>query len=252
MKKCAYCGRAERLTKEHVWPSVFIRKYDDLLTYNKGTNKFYKGDAVIKDVCAECNNNHLSKLDSYLGNLHDEYMSEIIVAGADAFLKYDYELLLRGLLKISFNSVRTSGNEKGIKAHQRFAKYILEGGHRGSVKLRLQIVTSSRSIDLRNGTEEVIGPNALRCADIGYDGKLSNRFFVRLVGINSFWFYVVFSYGDEPRHKWKMFTEYFENWILAPGINIPSNSNELYIPSAKTTYFDFRLLGSLLDAEPRS
>lgn len=77
MKNCAYCGKSEKLTKEHIWPNTLIKKYEDLLTYNKNQNKFYKGDAVIKDVCSECNNIHLSKLDSYLSGLFDAYLKII-------------------------------------------------------------------------------------------------------------------------------------------------------------------------------
>jgi hypothetical protein len=64
----------------HIIP-VFQRRYaweqerweSELKTYNPRTGKFYAGEPVVKDVCANCNNVCLSQLDQYLtdtyGNL---------------------------------------------------------------------------------------------------------------------------------------------------------------------------------------
>lgn len=111
-KVCAYCKENKTLTKEHIWPSGFIKRFDaNALTYNKNTNRFFKSDPVIKDVCADCNNVKLSVLDSYLCKLYDSYFHIVISPGKPASINYDYDLLLRGLLKISFNSARTQTEE---------------------------------------------------------------------------------------------------------------------------------------------
>lgn len=250
MKNCAYCGKPEKLTKEHIWPSTLIKKYEDLLTYNKSKNKFYKGDAVIKDVCSECNNVHLSKLDFYLSNLFDAHLKNILNPGESAYLEYDYDQLLRALLKISFNSARSSATDKTIKAHKKLTKYILEGICRGSIMLRLQIVTASKAINPQDNTEKMFRPEVLRCTDIGYDGALGNRFMVRMIAINSFWFYIIIPYKNEPPHKWREFLSGFSNWIIQPGTLVNPSSSKLEIPVEKTTYFHPQLLGSLLDTNP--
>lgn len=250
MKNCAYCGKSEKLTKEHIWPSTLIKKYEDLLTYNKNQNKFYKGDAVVKDVCSECNNVHLSKLDYYLSNLFDTHLKKILNPGENAHLEYDYDLLLRALLKISFNSARSSASDKTIKTHRKFTKYILEGICRGSIMLRLQIVTASKAQNLQDNTEKMVRPEVMRCADIDYDGALGNRFMVRLIAINSFWFYIIIPYKNEPPHKWREFLDGFCNWIIRPGIVVNPSLSKLDISVEKTTYFHPQLLGRLLDANP--
>ncbi|MGG2731368.1 hypothetical protein ACQYZU_26975 [Pseudomonas aeruginosa] len=248
MKKCAYCGKSEKLTKEHIWPSTLIRKYENLLTYNKNEDKFYKGDAVIKDVCSECNNVHLSKLDSYLSDIFDAHLKRILTPGESALLNYDYDKLLRALLKISFNSARASASEKIIKAHQKFATYILEGIHRGNIMLRLQIVTAVRATNLQENTEEMVMPEILRCADIAYDGALANRFMIRMIAVNSFWFYIIIPHKNEPQHKWRELLNGFCNWTIQPGVLVNSSSRKLEIPKEKTTYFHPQLFGKLLNA----
>ncbi|MEH6670874.1 hypothetical protein [Halopseudomonas sp.] len=250
MKNCAYCGKSEKLTKEHIWPSTLIKKYEDLLTYNKSQNKLYKGDATIKDVCAECNNVHLGKLDFYLSSLFDTHLKNILKPGENAYLEYDYDQLLRALLKISFNSARSFATDKTIKTHKKFIKYILEGVCRGSIMLRLQIVTASKTLNTQDNTENMFKPEVLRCTDIDYDGALGNRFMIRMIAINSFWFYIIIPYNNEPPHKWREFLGGFCNWIIQPGVLVNPSSSKLEIPVEKTTFFHPQLLGSLLDANP--
>lgn len=250
MNNCAYCNSIEKLTKEHIWPSTLIKKFDDLTTYNKANNKFYKGDAVIKDVCSQCNNVHLSRLDHYLSDLYDKEFSNILSPGQSAHFEFEYDKLLRVLLKISFNSARANSDEKTIKTHQKYIKYMLEGTHRGDIMLRLQIVTSSKAINTQDNTESDFRPEVLRCVDINYDGPLSNRFMTRMIAINSFWFFIVIPYKKEPQHKWKEFLEGFCNSEINVGIPIQPLSRKLDIPATKTTYFHPHLLGSLLDARP--
>lgn len=252
MKSCSYCTSIEKLTKEHIWPKSLIERNPDFLTYNKATNSFYKGEAVIKDVCAKCNNGALSKLDEYLAGLYDSHLESIVVAGDGVGLDYDYNMLLRVLLKISFNSARSSGSDKLVKAHQKFINYILKGTHRGDVMLRLQIVTASTECSLDGESLRTVKPEVLRCADIGYDGVLANRFMIRLIAINSFWFYLIVPYKKEKPHKLKEFIEGFSQWRLQPGVLISPGSSRLNIPVDKTTWFDPRLLGSLLSANPKN
>jgi hypothetical protein len=73
-KVCAYCDIEGAMTKEHIWPKALIERWEsELKTYNPRTGKFYAGEPVVKDVCANCNNVCLSQLDQYLtdtyGNL---------------------------------------------------------------------------------------------------------------------------------------------------------------------------------------
>jgi len=100
MKRCAYCNIAnEKFTREHIWPANILRKCESLLTYNPKNENFHKGEPVIKDVCGQCNNSHLSKIGVYLADLFDHYFADYIEVGQPADLTYEYNTLLRGLLK---------------------------------------------------------------------------------------------------------------------------------------------------------
>jgi|GEM_PF-3313480 len=249
MKLCSYCGNKAPLTREHIWPDSLIKKYDSLLTYSKREFKFYKGDPTIKDVCGHCNNVLLSTLDSYLSTLYDEHFQRILAPGEVATISYDYKLLLRALLKVSYNSARADASEKVIKVHKGFINFILHGGYCPPLHLRLQIVTASRAVNLEKGTENLFKPNLLRCAEILYDGPLSHRFLVRMLAINCYWFFLVLPYKTEPPHKWRELVEGLTNWRrMHLGIKLTPEASPMTIPVNKTTYLHPDLLGNLAHA----
>lgn len=247
MNKCAYCPSTGPFTKEHIWPKALIKKYDNLKTYNPKSNKFYTGESVIKDVCAICNNEKLSPLDGYMSMFYDKSLHRIIAAGETAHIEFDYSLLLRSLLKISYNSTRASNNTASKALHEKFANFIISGGYGRKIMLRLQIVTSSRMVNLADKSEQIIRPEMMRCALISYNGPLSRRFCVRMIAINSFWFYIIIPYKNEAEHKWREFLAEFSNWTTPTGVLIDSSMSQLHIPVEKSTYFHLDLLGSLLD-----
>lgn len=187
MKACAYCLSEGNLTKEHIWPRTLIQKYNALITYNPKKHDFYVGEPTVKDVCAICNNKYLSKLDSYLSCLYDASFAKILAPGDDVLFSYNYDLLLRALLKISYNSSRAFREKYDTKVLSDFSKYILHGGHSDKVIIHLQIVTASKMMNADTG--EFLGnlsPIYLRCGFVPYNGTLSNHFLVRFIAINSF------------------------------------------------------------------
>lgn len=256
MKSCAYCQLSCSPTKEHIWPSSIIQKYESRLkTYNKKINSFHLGDPVIKDVCSQCNSVNLSKLDAYLSNLYDQHLSVALSPGQSTEIEYDHNLLLRSLLKISYNSSRSVGDSKIVKAHSRYRNYILDGGFCSNIMLRLQVVTSAKMIIDGELSDELFNVLGLRCVDVAYDGGLNEQFIIRLIAINSFWFYIIISVEPEPQYRWKEFVQEFSSWKIQPGIKLtPSNkkgisTKRLKIPVNQTTYMHPALLGSLLNAK---
>jgi len=249
MKTCSYCNSTAPLTKEHIWPSNLIKKYEEkLASYNKKIDKLVYSDPVIKDVCANCNNVLLSPLDAYLSNLYDLWLYKSLNPGESTRIEFDFELLSRALLKISYNSARAIANDEIKKAHEKFKNYILNGGYLTGFRLRLLVVTKAKIIADGEELEQKFPVTQLRCADIAYDGVLSHRFFVRLIAINSFWFYLIISKKPEKEDKWKKFMEGFSSWKVQPGILIKPAMKELDIPVNKTTYMSPELMGTLMDA----
>jgi len=85
--------------------------------------------------------------------------------------------------------------------------------------------------------DEVV-PKLFRSAVIAYNGRLGNRFLVKLVAINSFWFYLAASHKNEPDHIWREFAEGLDSWTIPLGIPLSAGDRKLVIPREKTTWFD--------------
>jgi hypothetical protein len=133
MGKCAYCGNEGKMTREHVIPSFlyeFQRTFEKaMIGWNESAEKMLSDEAKIKDVCLKCNNENLSSLD----NGGKKILSDagLLVHNFDKNfidLKYDFDMLMRWLLKISFNSARTDRVHSFI--FEPFVDYILYGKNR--------------------------------------------------------------------------------------------------------------------------
>jgi len=246
MNCCAYCGRIAPPTKEHIWPNSPIDRFEEgLRTYNPHSGQFYTGDPTVKDVCGDCNSGRLSGLDTYLCSAFDQFMHRVLLPGDSARLEYDYDMLLRSLLKITYNSSRVMTDAKIAATLARFAPFILNGGHHRNVSLRLQIVTASRALNPITEVSHEFGPHALRTGTMAYQGPLQQRFFVRLVGINSYWFFLMFSFKEERAIKWREFGEMWSQWAMPSGVPVKGDAAQITIPKEKTTYFIPALLGKL-------
>ena len=83
-------------------------------------------EAQIRDVCANCNNNHLSKLDSYSSDFFKKNrIGKRVTNKKMANITYDYSLLSRVLLKMTYNVLRFKGEDTGWI--ENFRQYILCG-----------------------------------------------------------------------------------------------------------------------------
>ncbi|MCD6076076.1 MAG: hypothetical protein K0R89_14 [Ramlibacter sp.] len=130
---CSYCGEAGRATREHVVPAFLLAHQKSIGARPEGWNdaarKVVQGDAVIRDVCAECNNGTLSRLDEYGKTLLTSagVLTSNFVRRRVEF-SYDYDLLLRWVLKIVYNSARASHSADDL--YRAYLPYILESDSR--------------------------------------------------------------------------------------------------------------------------
>jgi hypothetical protein len=115
MKKCMYCLEEKvGLTREHIIPAGLLVLYPEQdVTFNSTTinNQRYKDNKghTIKDVCDTCNNVHLESLDNYGNNLIRKYFFSKYEENSTVSVLYDYHMLQRWLLKITYNTVRSAG-----------------------------------------------------------------------------------------------------------------------------------------------
>lgn len=249
-RKCAYCGIAESLSREHIFPASIIKRFEDeLISISDKSDKAFKADLVVKDVCEPCNNGILSGVDSQLSNIFDKYMHHPVQPGDDVELSFDYNSLLRGLLKISYNSARASSDGiKAVNTLKKYVPYIL-----GKIKtapgiiLRLQIVTSAKKFNTdTQKIEGMMDAHILRSAKIPYDGSQKTNFIVRLIALNSFWFYLIVPTKKVSQSKRESFLAGFKAWRIQPGVSLTENMDTIYIPKEKTTYIHSTLLTGMI------
>lgn len=88
---------------------------DQKFGFNAKADKFVTTEARIRDVCETCNNGPLSKWDAYakrlLTSLHCE---RTYPQDAQLTIAYEYDPLLRWLLKVSYNASRAVGEVRGL------------------------------------------------------------------------------------------------------------------------------------------
>lgn len=118
-KICAYCDGPGPFTREHIWPSGFLARGDYGVRFSSRAQRTFTGDLVIADVCALCNNGPLSRLDAHACELYDRRFAKFAEPGRSEPFTYDYGLLLRWLLKTSYNSARLSGQDRDLLAEYR-------------------------------------------------------------------------------------------------------------------------------------
>lgn len=159
-RKCAYCDKTKDLTNEHVVPDFYHKTFGETISTVKThtEEKAISNPQEIGDVCANCNNVALSRLDDYLAALTKKYFSTIVHAGDHVRFEYDFDLLLRALLKVAYNVARTRGWPTDV--FQQAREFILGQKPRPSgfrVFLQLLVPTPARktNLPLTPGTTEV-------------------------------------------------------------------------------------------------
>lgn len=106
--KCAYCGNETKGTKEHIISCSVLDLFPEcFLTYDFQRNIMHEADPVIKDVCANCNNNKISYIDSYAKNFIETYFIRKYSENNTVEIEYDYTLIQKMLLKYAYNDMRS-------------------------------------------------------------------------------------------------------------------------------------------------
>ncbi|QDR82958.1 hypothetical protein [Sporomusa termitida] len=121
---CAYCNNDTKVTREHIIPAGIIRLFPECdLAFDFVRKKAYPGEAVIKDVCPNCNGGVLSSLDSYGKNFVETYFLQDFSEDMKFEIKYDYHTVTRWLLKMAFNSARVENAD--VSWFQKNLDYIM-------------------------------------------------------------------------------------------------------------------------------
>lgn len=193
-RTCAFCDQPVPLTREHVWPRCIIERTPKYTArYIGQAQKFIKGEATVKDVCAECNNGVLSALDDYICQLYGEQLFRIALARQSRTFLFNFPLLLRWLLKASYNAARA--NHSDVVLLSRYAPFILHGGAiPEGVEVRLELIhpSKARAHPPSGRHQRELLPQSVRCCRIEIPANPVTGMTLRLVAINSYYFWLVF------------------------------------------------------------
>lgn len=245
-RSCAYCSSLKNLSREHIFPDGVIKRFDEnMLSINDKSDKVFKSDLVVKDVCETCNNGVLSNLDNKFIQLFEDNMLQPLDPGDSVEFNYNYDDLLRVLLKISYNSARASKDgHKAVAALRKHVPYILGKVDSASgVTLRLQIVTSSKRFNTEtNQVEGIMQAKLLRSCKVSYNGPQHSNFMIRLLAFNSFWFYMIIPLKPVSLAKINTFVDGFVSSYHLSGIPLGKETKTVKIPKERTTYMHPNLL----------
>jgi hypothetical protein len=225
---CAYCRKAAPLTREHIWPGGIIARAKIINTSYLGKlEKFIDTELTIRDVCAECNNGPLSTLDSYVCDLFDAQFSRPPVRRQARTFIYDYETLLRWLLKISFNTARA--NESDVEVLSKYADFMLEGGcPPADIQVRLELIHASPNPNWTpdSAAMKEIPAVSIRCARIEMPEDPLLGTTLRLVALYGFYFWIAITPPN---------TDTFLLHRGLPGKLLPSNRSKLSLYPTRGT-----------------
>ena len=87
---CAYCGKEAKGTKEHIISSGILGLFPECFATIDGERSIvHQGDPMVKDVCADCNNNRISYIDSYAKEFIEKYF--LVKYKKDDTLSVEYD-----------------------------------------------------------------------------------------------------------------------------------------------------------------
>jgi hypothetical protein len=243
-RTCAYCGSGANLTREHLWPACLhnrlleANKLEDNCFWLRKIHAEIQGEPTIKDVCQSCNNGPLSQLDSYVCTLFDIYFQRILNRHELVWFEYDYHLLKRWLLKLSFNSARMH-NSLDVFAYGPLLDYINGGSTSKSawVEAFLQlsypgVIPAERLADPElHDAPPFWRPEDNRLGFMHFAVPGVGRKVLRVIHLRSYTFYLAFFEPGSARATVREFARVFqanmpEAVLLAPsrqGVEVKCN-----------------------------
>jgi len=215
VNNCVYCGKTETpLTREHLFPqSLFqlIVKPEVTSHYfsERIPSKFTEGELTVKDVCAKCNNGVLSELDEYQTKWAQKHADKFFFRGESIVMSYEYDTMLRWMLKFAFNSARVH-NAADTNLLMRFRGYMLGRAKRPA---RIRLSTGLIHSFIPTTPEEIaavgdkpLHPDLMRSSVMMVNFTSKYVFSVRRVSLAAFAFLVVAFEPSAPASELKSLT----------------------------------------------
>lgn len=169
--KCRYCSVDEKMSGEHIIPSFIYKFVNDSglpnLGWNQRAKNIISAEFKVADVCKGCNNGPLSDLDAYGQKFltSNGFLTQLFLK-TTTDIYYDYNLLLRWLMKISYNAAAAC-NDPHASVFNDYREFILTGSpapHQNEVMLFIGLTSPLKlSEKLEENTNIVVSDDNL-CA----------------------------------------------------------------------------------------
>lgn len=252
MTICAYCKQDRPPTREHIIPAFlynFQRQLDEGATigWNEAAQRMVGGEAKVRDVCAECNNGYLSTLDAYAKEMLSK--AGLLVPNftqSQVTITYDYPVLLRWLLKVSFNSTRQDRVHSPLfEPHVPFIMGDADLPPRHRVACLLGLAAPARIEDTdhvdretflkRSNGHRLFNPFLVRISYGGVRGE--GRYILRLVILGAAVFYLLMFNDDTlPGHAATAIRAFIKT---VPGsVELTSKLRLVEVPTGQKTWLD--------------
>jgi hypothetical protein len=241
-RRCAYCDAQGKLTKEHLLPRGLNARSDEALESNiiaRGEQRVISSEPTIADVCFSCNNGPLSLLDEYICGLYDMYFVRVVRRGDCVKFTFDFDLMLRWLLKTAYNFARARRGRWPISDLSQLRGYILGNeDRRPASRILLQLGSPPQ---ITPGSVEGI-PDDLTEAPLAFNrvGVLDSRAlpgFVMgfLIALNSYHFYLlVEDPNSDARFRERIFKELLKE--IPGGFRLIPGQKAVLYPSSQDTF----------------
>jgi hypothetical protein len=201
---CSYCDQDKKLTREELFPKSLSRRSPGYGTYidHHRPARPLRAVPVVRDVCAQCNNERLGALDSYADKLTGQYFGLLAPSLIDVSFRCDTNQLLRWLLKLLFNDARTRGAP--IDIYRKLRPFIL--GVEPNPKFPLNLLLGIIAPVLANDTAKHLYPEHHVFADIRVGSALKGYLSLcRAVFLNSYLFVILVWQEKTPRPtRWEL------------------------------------------------
>lgn len=180
------------MTREHLFSQFLQREdpsYRTFVDYERSAVRRGRGP-VIRDVCRHCNNVRLGVLDQYGASLYRSAFRYPVRIRTEVYFAYDYNKLLRWLLKLAYNDERTHSEPHDIKP---LAPYILSDEPAPPLPISLLVgivVPSPTTVEQQqNGFPKFLYPDRHTLARLYLQPPMQERIaFARLVAFNAYVF----------------------------------------------------------------
>ena len=157
---CAYCGQDAKRTKEHIISCSVLDLFPECFaTIDSIRGKVHLGDPMVKDVCANCNNNRISYIDSYAKTLISEYFVQKYEKDDVIEFFYDYSMIQKMLLKYAFNDLRSQKDDTSFFTND-VLNYLMNEDN--VYPLRTVTVLAGLAINTSPTPEYMFGNNKIR------------------------------------------------------------------------------------------